>query len=59
MGRVEGNQAPVEQMVMELQKQLGHVPINLAVISPFHVQKREDYVPATKEVMEWMTDRRK
>ena len=50
--------ARLQQMVMELQKQLGqHVPGNPAVVSPFRVPKREDYVPAAEqEVMEWMTD---
>ena len=51
--------ARLQQTVMDLQKELGqHVPGNPAVVSPFRVRKREDYVPATEqEVMEWMTDR--
>ena len=53
--------ARLQQMVMELQKQLHqgqHAIGSLAVVSPFRIRKREDYVPATEqEVMEWMTDR--
>ena len=49
--------ARLQQMVMELQMQLGqHVLGNPAVVSPFRVRKREDYVPAIEqEVIEWMT----
>ena len=62
-----GEVARLQQMVVELQRQLQHhgvpvvpqgSPVVQSPISPFRIRKREDYVPATEhEVLEWMADR--
>ena len=62
-----GEVARLQQMVVELQRQLQHhgvpvvpqgAPLVQSPISLFRIRKREDYVPATEhEVLEWMADR--
>ena len=47
----------LQQMVLDLQRQL-QGPVAPLVVSPFRIRKREDYVPATEEeVLEWLADR--